>query len=352
MDPADPRTLDALILALPETAGSALYGMVDVLAATGTLWRELVGEAPGHRLIQPRIVSPTRETFRCGNGIPVTPDATLGEVGAAEVLILPELWLAPDDDMRDRYPEVKEWIRRLHRNGASVYSACSGSVLLAASGLLDGREATSHWGYEGLFRKSFPEVRFNPDPNLVFADPAGRIVTAGGTTSWHDLAIHIISRHCSPGEALRIAKVYLFKWHGEGQRAYASLLRRQPHADSAVRKAEAWLAEHFREAHAVAGVVAASGLPERSLKRRFKAATGSTLIGYVQNLRIEEAKRLLETTQQASDDIAPAVGYENPAFFRRLFKRSTGLTPGQYRRMFKPFAEAATGAPSAEALTA
>src|SRR5690554_880170 len=82
-----------------------------------------------------------------------------------------------------------------------IYSACSGSVLLAAAGLLDGREATSHWGYQDLFRKSFPKVRFNPAPNLVIADPTGRIVTAGGTTSWHDLAIHIISRHCSPGEA-------------------------------------------------------------------------------------------------------------------------------------------------------
>jgi transcriptional regulator GlxA family with amidase domain len=343
MERANPTTINALILALPETAGSALYGMVDVLAATGTLWRELVGEEPGHRLIEPRVVSLTRDTFRCGNGIPVSPDAALAEVSQADVLILPELWLAPDDDMRERYAEVKAWIRRLHGGGASVYSACSGSVLLAATGLLDGREATSHWGYGDLFRRSFSKVHFNPEPNLVFADPAGRIVTAGGTTSWHDLAIHIISRHCSPGEALRIAKVYLFKWHGEGQLPYASLVRRQPHADSAVREAEAWLGEHFREPHAVAGVVAAAEIPERSLKRRFKAATGSTLIAYVQNLRIEEAKRQLEVTELASDDIAPAVGYENPAFFRRLFKRSTGLTPGQYRRMFKPFAEAVEG---------
>jgi transcriptional regulator GlxA family with amidase domain len=166
-------------------------------------------------------------------------------------------------------------------------------------------------------------------------------VTAGGTTSWHDLAIHIISRHCSPGEALRIAKVYLLKWHGEGQLPYASLVRRQPHADAAVRRAEDWLVQHFREPHAVAAVVAASGIPERSLKRRFKAATGSTLIGHVQNLRIEAAKRMLETGDGSFEEIAAAVGYENPAFFRRLFKRATGLTPGAYRRMFRPLATAA-----------
>ena len=133
--------------------------------------------------------------------------------------------------MKGRYPALLEWICRRHRTGSTIYSACSGAVLLAATGLLDGREATSHWGYQDLFRTRFPDVRFRPEPNLVFADRTGRIVTAGGTTSWHDLAIHIIARHCSPGEALRIAKVYLLKWHGEGQLPYASLVRRQPHAD-------------------------------------------------------------------------------------------------------------------------
>jgi transcriptional regulator GlxA family with amidase domain len=139
--------------------------------------------------------------------------------------------------------------------------------------------------------------------------------------------------------------VYLLKWHGEGQLPYASLVRRQPHADAVVRRAEEWLAKHFREPHAVAAVVAATGVPERTLKRRFKTATGSALIDYVQNLRVEEAKRLLETGPVASEEIAAEVGYENPAFFRRLFKRSTGLTPGQYRRMFRPLATAAEEPP-------
>jgi transcriptional regulator GlxA family with amidase domain len=327
-------------VALPESAGSALYGMVDVLAATGSLWQELVGEESAGALILPRIVSTDLAAFRCGNGIPVQPDLCIMDEPTGDILILPELWLAPDDDMYGRYPELLNWIRQRYRSGATVYSACSGAVLLAATGLLDGCEATSHWGYQDLFRRRFPEVRFRPEPNLVFADRSGRIVTAGGTTSWHDLAIHIISRHCSPGEALRIAKVYLMKWHGEGQLPYASLVRRQPHADSVVRFTETWLGEHFRDEHAVAGAVAAAGIPERSIKRRFKAATGSSLMGYVQNLRIEEAKRLLESTSEPADAIADAVGYENPAFFRRLFKRCTGLTPGEYRRMFRPLVDA------------
>lgn len=249
--------------------------------------------------------------------------------------------------MKGRYPDLMEWIRRRYRTGSFIYSACTGAILLAATGLLNGRAATSHWAYQELFRTRFSEIDFHPEPNLCFADPSGRIVTAGGTTSWHDLAIHIISRHCSPGEALRIAKVYLLKWHGEGQLPYASLVRRQPHADSVVRHAETWLASHFREPHAVAAVVAVSGIPDRTLKRRFKAATGSTLIDHVQNLRIEEAKRLLEADAIASEAIAAEVGYENAAFFRRLFKRATGLTPGEYRRMFRPVSSAAALPPKA-----
>jgi transcriptional regulator GlxA family with amidase domain len=333
------RTVEALILALPETAGSALYGMVDVLAATGRLWQELVGLEPAATQIRPRIVSLGRQPFTCGNAIPVLPELSVDEDPQAPIVILPELWLSPQDDLKGRHPALCDWIRRRYADGATLYSACSGAVLLAATGLLDGREATSHWGYQDLFRRAYPQVQFKAEPNLVFADRSGRIVTAGGATSWHDLAIHIISRHCSPGEALRVAKAYLLKLHDDGQLPYASLVRRQPHADAAVRRAEEWLAGHFQDANAVAGVVAALGVPERSLKRRFAQATGASLMAYLQNLRIEEAKRQLENSPLPVEEIAAAVGYDNTAFFRRLFKRNTGLTPGQYRRVFQPIAQ-------------
>lgn len=331
---------DALIVAVPETAGSALYGMLDVLASAGNLWQQLVGVEAGAKLIAPKIVSPLSHEFECGNGIPVKPELEISDQLAAEIVILPELWLAPDEDLKGRYPELMEWIRQCYRDGASIYSACSGAIMLAETGLLDGRKATSHWGYQNLFRISYPKVKFEPEPNLCFADTSGRIVTAGGTSSWHDLAIHIISRHCSTGEALRIAKVYLLKWHSEGQLPFEALVRHVPHADAMVRKCENWLGEHFRVAEPVARVVDHAGAPERTLKRRFKAATGTTLMDYVQNLRIEEAKRFLETGTTPFDDIAAEVGYENPGFFRRLFKRRTGLTPSDYRRMFQSYGAA------------
>ncbi len=328
--------VEVLIVAVPETAGSALYGMLDVLLAAGNIWQTLARTEPEQTLFRVRIVAPTGNAFTCGNGVPVNPDCSVADNPAAGILILPELWLGPDEDIHGRYPELMQWIRKKYREGSTLYSACSGAVMLAETGLLDGRDATSHWGYQDLFSKHYPKVNFRPEPNLVFADEEGRIVSAGGTTSWHDLAIHIISRHGSPGEAVRIAKVYLLKWHGEGQLPYAALVRRTPHADSVVRTCEQWLGEHFQANDAIKQVVDLSGIPQRTLKRRFKTATGTTLIDYLQNLRVEEAKRLLETGQIAVDEISVEVGYEDPSFFRRLFKRRTGLTPSQYRRMFQP----------------
>lgn len=143
-------------------------------------------------------------------------------------------------------------------------------------------------------------------------------------------------RIASPGDALQIAKVYLLKWHPEGQLPYTGLVRRAPHADSIARQCENWLTGHFREIDAIRQLLKEIDVPERSLKRRFKAATGSTLIDYLQNLRIEEAKRLLEQGDLPIDEVSEAVGYLDTSFFRRLFKRLTGMPPGQYRRMFQP----------------
>ena len=330
------EAVEVLIVAVPETAGSALYGMLDVLLAAGNIWQTLVREDREKTLFRVRIVAATKKPFTCGNGIPVRPNCSINDNPDAAIVILPEIWLGPDEDIHGRHTALTEWIRQKYIDGASIYSACSGAIMLAETGLLDGCEATSHWGYQDMFSKQYPAVRFRPEPNLVFADVEGRIVTAGGTTSWHDLAVHIISRYSSPGEALRIAKVYLLKWHGEGQLPYAALVRRNPHADSVVRGCEEWLGKYYQETDAIRQVIGSAGIPERTLKRRFKAATGTTLIEYLQNLRIEAAKQLLESGQLPVDEISVEVSYEDPSFFRRLFKRRTGLTPSQYRRMFQP----------------
>ena len=330
------KPISVLIVALPETAGSALYGMLDVLCSAGNIFQTLVRSSDKQQLFQVCIVANSERPFTCGNGIPVTPDCSISDDPTADIIIVPEMWLGPDEALTGRHLPMIEWLRRKYEAGATLCSACSGAVILAETGLLDGCPATSHWGYQDLFRSCYPRVKFDPAPNLTYADPNGRIITAGGTTSWHDLALHLIARYASPGEALNIAKVYLLKWHSETELPFASLVRFVPHGDSVVKKCEKWLQLHFIEIDAIPQVTELAGIPERTLKRRFKSATGSSLIAYLQNLRVEEAKHLLETTDTPVDEISYAAGYSDASFFRRLFKRLTGLTPSHYRKMFQP----------------
>ncbi|MBE0657844.1 MAG: helix-turn-helix domain-containing protein [Bryobacteraceae bacterium] len=335
---SDTHPVDVVILAVPETAGSALYGMLDVLLSTGSIWQTLMRKGEEHSIFRVRIVSPDGTLFSCGNRIPVNPDCAITSNPSAPIVILPELWLGPDETLTGRYPGVVEWIRRKYSEGSAIYSACSGAILLAETGLLDGCPATSHWAYQDLFRRRFPAVRFDPAPNLVYARPDGRIVTAGGTTSWHDLVLHIISRYAGPTEALRVAKVYLLKCHEEGGLPYAALVRPLPHGDGLVRRIETYLKHHFRSLDALGEAVHAAGIPERTLKRRFKAATGTSILDYLQNLRIEHGKRLLETTALPVEEISEKAGYSDASFFRRLFKRLVGISPFNYRQMFGGFA--------------
>ncbi|MEO1331312.1 MAG: helix-turn-helix domain-containing protein [Pseudomonadota bacterium] len=337
MPTAEPKPIDVQLLALPETAASGLYGMLDVLRVAGALWRTISGADPGPTCFNPRIVASQPEPFRCGGVAMVEPDIVISPSNVPEVLVITDFWLALDDAVLDRHEELKAWLRHCWSNGATIYSACSGSIILAAAGLLDGRPATSHWAYSDLFDSAFPKVSFDPTSNLCFSDESGRLVTAGGAAAWHDLALHIISRHISPGEAIATAKFFLMKWHPEGQRPYANEARQRPHADSAVRRAESWLRENFQSPDPVSGAIAAVGVSERSLKRRFTQATGVSLIAYAQNLRVEAAKEALEFSRKSFEEIAADVGYDNVAFFRRLFKRCTGMSPTEYRRLYEPF---------------
>lgn len=326
------------LVAIPETSPGVLYGLMEVFAAVGVTWPALTGEKADGRRIDVRIVAGSRATFLGEAGVPIAPQAAFAEVVETDVVIVPDLYLTPDADPSGRWQDVGAWLHRQLAQGATVASVCSGSVLLAAVGLLDGCEATTHWGFADLFRRRFPAVRLRAERVLVPSGPEARIVTSGGAASWEDLALYLIARFCGPAEAVRTSKIFLFGDRSEGQLPYAVMTRPRHHSDAAVAACQTWIADHYDIENPVARMVARSGLAERSFKRRFKAATGYAPIDYVQRLRIEEAKHLLEVTEHPVDAIGREVGYEDPTFFRRLFKRQAGLTPAGYRKRFKSIA--------------
>jgi transcriptional regulator GlxA family with amidase domain len=224
----------------------------------------------------------------------------------------------------------------MHERGALVTSVCTGSLLLAESGLLDGRSCAGHWAYRELFAAAYPGIRFEPGAILDVSSEREGLVTAGGATAWQDLALRLITRFCGPEHAARTAKVHLLAGHEDGQLPFSAMSRRVRTGDAVIRECLAWIADNYASPSPVTAMAARSGLTSRTFARRFKAAAGHRPIDYVHGLRIEVARTLLESGRGGVDDVGYSVGYEDPSFFRRLFKRTTGLTPAAYRRKYAP----------------
>jgi len=323
------------IVAVPESSGAVLYGLYEVLSVFGSAWAQVTGTAPDPASFDVRIVAPSREPFTCVGGVPVTPHAALQEIDYADAVIITDLAIDPDADHEQEWPEVKSWLNRIYRAGGTVCSVCSGSVLLAGSGLLDGKPATTHWAYIDHFRRFFPQVKLEAGRVLLPVGADRRIVTCGGMAAWEDLALYLIARYYGEGMAVNAAKLFLFGDRSEGQLLFAAMTKPKRHEDAVIANTQQWLAEHYDIPNPVTAMVRRSGLAERSFKRRFKSATGYAPIDYVQKLRVEEARHMLEATSDAIDVIARKTGYEDPTSFRRLFKRLTGVTPGRYRQRFQ-----------------
>lgn len=322
------------LLALAETTAATLYALQEIFSAVGVAWGEITGEEVDTRRIDTRVVARDRRSIATGAGPSILPDTSLAEAGTTDVVIISDLALPPDYAPDGRWMEEAAWVRDRLDDGAIVCSVCTGSIFLAEAGILDGLEATSHWGATELFRRHYPNVRLRPERILCPAGPEHRIITSGGWSSFEELALHLIARFCGETEAIRIAKVFVLGDRSEGQLVFSAMGRPRNHNDAAIGDCQAWIADHYDRPNAVARMVARSGLAERTFKRRFKAATGYAPVDYVQALRIEEAKQILETTTELTDSVAHMVGYEDPAFFRRLFKRRTGVTPARYRQRF------------------
>jgi transcriptional regulator GlxA family with amidase domain len=328
------RQLHVSLVAIPDAVISTLSGIYDVLGAFRMLGRvdPSLPEQPPFTI---EIVATQRGSVALASGVPVEARRAVPEVDVTDIIIVPSILLGPDGWMPGRYPEIVDWVQRMHAQGAMICSACSGIFLLAESGLFDGQEATVHWPYASEFSKVFPQVPLRPDRVLVVSGAREELITSGSSMTWHDLVLYLIARHVGATAAQTVARVFALQWHHDGLAPYIVFEGRKDHGDAAVADAQAWLSTHFSVASAVEEMVRRSELAERTFKRRFTEATGFAPIDYVQRLRIEDAKRRLERTNASADEISWKVGYEDGAFFRRLFKRVTGMTPGAYRRRFQ-----------------
>lgn len=325
------------LLAIPDAMMSTLSGLHDVLTGFELL-SGYDDAVPAEPPFDVRVVAPDGAELTTASGFPLHANATLAETASTDVVIIPSLLVPGGVWVPGRYPRVVEWLSTVEREGALVCSACSGVLLLAETGLLDGRDATVHHAYAGTFRRNFPRVNLRIEETLVASGDRAQFIMSGASASWTDLALYLIARVVGTTAAQAIANFMLLQWHTEGQAPYISFAPPFDHGDAAILAIQQWLAANHAIPNPVEAMTGHSGLPERSFKRRFAKATGFTPIDYVQRLRVEKAKRLLERTDTPVDEVGFQAGYMEPAAFRRVFKRITHLTPGEYRRRFRtPF---------------
>jgi transcriptional regulator GlxA family with amidase domain len=322
------------LVALPEGSISTLHGLYDVLNAFGMLadFDESIPQSPPFRV---EIVGETAGTVPLAGGLAAHAHRAVSDAGDTDIVIVPSVVLPHGGWAPGRYPRFVEWFSHVHERGALLCSACSGVFLLAETGRFDERDATIHWAYAPAFRVLYPRVRLHPERTLVVAGDRSELISSGASMSWHDLVLYLIARYVGPTAAQAVARFFALQWHRDGLGPYMVFAGPRDHGDAAVVAAQDWLEKHFPVAGPVEEAARQSGLATRTFKRRFTEATGLAPLHYVQQLRIAEAKRRLERTRESVDEISWRVGYEDPAFFRRLFRRVTGVTPAAYRRQFR-----------------
>ncbi|MES9944229.1 MAG: helix-turn-helix domain-containing protein [Candidatus Thiodiazotropha sp.] len=326
------KIVNTVVLGLPVAATSVIFGILDVLASVGRDWEMVHGMPSQDPRFHPRLLSLDGADYTDQNGRLVRPDGALQDVEQPDLVIIPELLINPRVPLPATLDAYADWIKRAYQAGAMITSVCSGALLLAHSGLLDGANATTHWAYYDSMQQFYPKVNLQRERILVPAGDEHRIVTSGGASAWTDLLLYLIGRIAGADETRHIARLYLFQPHEEGQLQFASLLVNRQHQDKLVAEAQLWAANNYPLPNPVSVMVANSGLSERSFLRRFRRATGQSPVEYVQTLRIEEAKQMLEASDLGIDEIAEQVGYVEGSSFRRLFRKHVGITASVYRR--------------------
>lgn len=265
-----------VVIGGPAAVSAIALSILDVLAFVGRDWEVFHGIEPSCLRFEGSLRTPDGLPYRDFNGRLVTPDGRLDEVPPPGLVIVPALSLNRSGALPTGLSDVTNWLAACHARGATVASVCSGALLLAASGLLDGCEATTHWAFADALAERFPAVKVRRERILVLAGEGHRVVTAGGMTAWTDLVLYLAGRFAGEVAARRVAKVWLLDPHLNGQMTYASLAVGRQHKDRLVAESQAWLAENYDRAAPVSVTAARFGLTERSFLRRFKRATGLT----------------------------------------------------------------------------
>lgn len=323
--------LHCAMVAVDGGVASTIFGPLELLYFCRQVQLTMPEVAPCE--FRTELLSPGGQPFSCVTGHRHEAEAGLKDLPAGAVILLPGFGLPPAPRIPEllcEHAELGAWLRRQHAAGCSIAAWCSGAFLLAEHGLLPQGRATIHWAYAGLFRERYPGIALDMDARVVEGD---RVSCLAGTACGMDTVLSIIETHVGREVARLCAKMIGLETRRPSELRYEE---RQPtvHDDPMVEKAVRWIRGHLHQKLSVDDVLQRVPASRRNFSRRFRTETGESLQAFIQRLRLERAKLLLETSGTPIERIVGQVGYQDASAFSRQFKRYTRLTPLQYRQRF------------------
>ncbi len=319
------RRLAATFLLIEDMLATSITLPIEMLNAASHAGQ---ARAKGSPRLNIATASISKTPVKTRSGFTLTPDLALDEIGSTDMVILPSLWRNPRPIIR-KYPALVEWLKAQNERGALLIAVGTGCCFLAEAGLLNGKAATTHWHYFDQFQRDYPEVQLK---RQYFITQSGNIYCAASVNAIADLTVHFIHRNYGADIASHVQR----NFSHEIRRPYETTGfyddKHRYHPDEDVVQAQIWLQDNCQKEILLKDVAMRFDMSVRTFNRRFKVATGKTPLQYLQEIRIDMAKDLLQTSNLSVGDVAYRVGYQDMGHFSALFKKLLSTTPSEYRQ--------------------
>lgn len=295
---------------------------------TANAYRKMMGE---DALFTVELAGTTEQQGSYGDTFTVKPKVHLSAIKKTDLIIIPSA--VPGRQKADKANDMLiEWIKKQYKEGAEIASMCSGAFILASSGLLDGKNCSTHWSHVDAFKQKYPQVKIQAD--LLITDENG-IYTNGGAYSFLNLMIYLVEKYYGRATAIYCSKIFQIEMDRQSQSAFIIFKGQKMHGDEMVKEAQTYLETQLHEKVNVEELSSRFAVGRRNFDRRFIKATGNTPIEYLQRVKIESAKRAFETSRKTVNEVMYDVGYSDVKAFRDVFKKITGMSPITYRERYQ-----------------
>ncbi len=305
---------------------SSITGAYEIFCKANTYWKDRGRPEP----FSIQIAGLSDKVDFNGGLFTVKPHINISQIAQTDLVIIPSLNHNYELALKGNEPLVK-WLVAQYKNGAEIATICTGAFMLAAAGLLDGRNCSTHWSVAEKFRTMFPAVDLQPDKLIT---DEGGIYTNGGAYSFLNLMIYLVEKYYDRQTAIYCAKVFQIEIDRVSQSEFTIFSGQKKHDDDMVHQAQNYIEENLSEKMTVEDLATRLNVGRRNFDRRFIKATGNTPIEYSQRVKIEAAKKAFETNRKTINEVMYEVGYSDIKAFREVFKKLSGMSPQEYKRKY------------------